>query len=379
MLGVMLVLDLRWLLFYLLLSLTSAVLLSVWMDRRRRKRESPLLNQEGIRSVLDQAPFGWLILDSPDTYRCANPYARRLLGLTASFGPLPEEEWAFLIDDDRALVRREAPSVGRYRSVTLPSDKIAHWWITPCGDVDFVFLLDITVQRHAEEAARYLLSGMSHELRTPLGAILAHLEILLFPAVSAEIKEQSLRLMKAEVKRMARLVNLMLELGRLETSAEMEHLPVDILALVEQVLAYTAPQADEQGITLSIQADTPLPPVVGDADLLMQVFFNLLDNVLKHCRPGDQAEVSLRQVKDGIECTVRDTGPGIPVEHLPHVTRRFYRAAHEEIEGSGLGLALVEEILRRHGSHLEIESDSEGEETGTSVRFVLPILPEEKM
>lgn len=177
---------------------------------------------------------------------------------------------------------------------------------------------------------------------------------------------------------MARLVNLMLELGRLETSAEIERRPVDLLALVEQAIAFTTPQAEEREIALSLQADTPLPPVVGDADRLMQVFLNLLDNVVKHCRPGDRAVVSLERAEEGVVCAVRDTGPGIPAEHLACVTRRFYRAAPEAVEGSGLGLALVEEILRRHGSHLEIESRTEGEETGTCVRFVLPVLPEEE-
>ena len=178
---------------------------------------------------------------------------------------------------------------------------------------------------------------------------------------------------------MARLVNLMLELGRLETSAEIGRRPVDLLALVEQAIAYTIPQAEEREIALSLQADTPLPPVVGDADRLMQVFLNLLDNVVKHCRPGDRAVVSLERVEEGIACAVRDTGPGIPTEHLSYIPRRFYRAAPQAVEGSGLGLALVEEILRRHGSRLEIESRTEGEETGTCARFVLPVLPEEEV
>ncbi len=125
-----------------------------------------------------------------------------------------------------------------------------------------------------------------------------------------------------------------------------------------------------------MQAQTPLPLVVGQEDRLLQVFLNLLDNAVKYSRPGDRAVVSLAQTEGGVECVVRDTGPGIPAEHVPHVTRRFYRAAPQKIEGSGLGLALVEEILRRHQSHLEIESHTEGEETGTRVRFVLPVLPE---
>ena len=375
----MLFLNLRWLLFGLLLAVVAVAWLAVWLDRRRRKREAVFLDPKGLRAVLERAPFGWLVLDGHCTCRYANPYARHLLGLETSAGPLPEADWVFLLDDDRAMARREAAAIGRYRSVPLPSDQVARWWVTPCGDLDVVFLLDVTAQKQAEQAARYLFSGFSHELRTPIATILTHLEILLLPDISEEIGQQSLHILKAETKRMARLVNLMLELGRLETSAEIERRPVDLLALVEQAIAFTAPQAEEREIALSLQADTPLPPVVGDADRLMQAFLNLLDNVAKHCQPGDRAVVSLERAAEGIACAVRDTGPGIPAEHLSYVTRRFYRAAPQAVEGSGLGLALVEEILRRHGSRLEIEVCTEGDETGTCARFVLPVLPEEEV
>ncbi len=111
---------------------------------------------------------------------------------------------------------------------------------------------------------------------------------------------------------------------------------------------------------------------MGAADRLHQVFLNLLENALLYCRPGDRVTISLRRTPKGVECVVCDTGPGIPAEHLPHITRPFYRAAPQAVPGSGLGLAIVEEVLRRHGSRLEIESRTEGPERGTQVRFVLP-------
>jgi len=256
------------------------------------------------------------------------------------------------------------------------------WWVIPGVDLSTgsgqrltaVFLLDVTTQQRAERAARSLISDLSHELRTPIATILTHLEVLSLPNISEEIGQQSLRLLKEESRRMARLVNDMLEFGRLETSAEIESRPVDLLALVEEAIDQIVPQAEEREIALSLEADTPLPLVVGDADQLRRVFLNLLDNAVKFSRPGDRVIVPLRQGEQGIECAVCDSGPGIPPEHLPHVTRRFYRVEPEKTEGSGLGLALVEEILRRHQSHLEIESRTEGEETGTCVRFVLPVL-----
>jgi len=367
-------LDLRWLLFGLLLMLVAAALLGGWLDRRRREQFDAL----GAQAAFEQVPFGWLVLDGARKYRYANPYARRLLGLTSRAGALPEADWVSLLKEDRAAAQGSTTAAGRYRSVALASDKIARWWVTSQNDLDVAFLLDVTAQKQAEQASQYLLSGLSHELRTPLGTILTHLEILLLPDISEEIRQQSLRLLKVEAKRMARLVQLMLELGRLETSAELERRPVDLLASAEQTIAQLSPQAGERDIALSLQADAPLPLVVGDVGRLMQVLLNLLDNVIKHCRPGDQAIVSLEQVEAGVACVVCDTGPGIPAEHLPHVSRRFYRAAPQEIEGSGLGLALVEEILRRHESRLEIESCTEGDETGTCVRFVLPTLQEKE-
>jgi two-component system phosphate regulon sensor histidine kinase PhoR len=239
---------------------------------------------------------------------------------------------------------------------------------------DYLFLLDVTAQYEAEEARTQLFAGLSHELRTPVGTILTHLEILRLPDIPEETKRQSLQLLHAETRRLARMVNLMLELGRLETSPEIELRPVDLLDLAERAISSLAAQAEERQIRFSLEADSPLPTVWGDADRLMQVFLNLLDNVIKHCRPGDSATVILRRADGGVLCVVRDTGPGIPAEHLPHLTRRFYRAAKQEVEGSGLGLALVEEILRRHGSRLEISSRTEGE-TGTCVRFILPTVP----
>jgi len=371
----MLIIDLRCLLSSLFILIGAVAAWIVWLDRRRRRQqEAATFDPEGAGPVLERAPFGWLILDGADAYRYANPYARRLLDLSTPVA-LPEADWVATLQKDRSAARGTEISLGRYRSLPLPSGKVARWWITPWRDWDVVFLLDITEQKRAEEASRYLLNGLSHELHTPLAGMLTHLEILQLSDVSDEIRQQSLRMLKDEAQRMARMTRLMLELGRLETSAELEWRPVDLMAVVEQALSQIAPRAEEQRIGFSLQANTPIPLVVGDRDRLTQVFLNLLDNVIKHCRPGDEAVVSLEQKGESVACAVCDTGPGIPAIHLPHVTRRFYRAAPQKVEGSGLGLALVEEILRRHRSELTIESQVEGKETGVCARFVLPIMP----
>jgi signal transduction histidine kinase len=363
--------DLRWLLFCTLLALLAAILLTTWLARRRL---TPALQLGDDWAALERAPFALLVLQGPLTYRYANAQARRLLDLPAPAGPLPQADWVPLLERDRATTASGATPSGRYGNVPLPTGQVIRWWIAPWRDMDVVLMLDVTAQRRAEQASGRLLSDLSHELRTPLATILTHLEVLLLDDLSPQVRERSLGLLKTETQRMARLINDMLELGRLETSAEVEQRPVDLLALTEQAIAQVAPQAQEREISLSLRADTSLPDALGDRDRLLQVLLNLLDNAVKYSRPGDQVQVSLRRENDALCCAIADTGPGIPTEHLPHVTRRFYRAAPARVEGSGLGLALVQEILRRHSSQLEIESHADAGPTGTRVSFSLPVV-----
>jgi two-component system phosphate regulon sensor histidine kinase PhoR len=363
----MLFFDLRWLLFYLLLALLAAILMTVWWTRRR---SVPVAHLGASWAALERAPFALLVLQDAQTYRYANAQARRWLDLAVPSGTLPQADWTSLLERDRTIAASQSVPSSLYHNVPLPSGTVVRWWITSWHDVDVVWMLDVTAQRRAEQASGRLLSDLSHELRTPLATILTHLEILLLDDLSPQVRKRSQELLKTETQRMARLINDMLELGRLETSAEIEQRPVDLLALAEQAVAQTAPQAQRQSIALSLRADAPLPHVLGDPDRLLQVLLNLLDNAVKYCRPGDRVQVSLRQQDNALCCEIADTGPGISAEHLPHVTRRFYRAAPAQVEGSGLGLSLVQEILRHHSSQLEIESRADGA-TGTHVSFCL--------
>ena len=373
-------LDLRWLGFGLLLILVVIVWLSLWLGRRSRRWQEGLLFPVEVQTVLERAPFGLLVLSGQGVYSYVNPYACQLLGLEAPTGQLPDEEWVDTLNQDCATAREEAMTSGRYRSVALSAERFIRWWVTTWRDADgtspvnAVFLLDVSAQQRAEQSARYLLSDLSHELRTPVATVLTHLEVLRLPNISEEIRRQSIHLMQVEARRMSRMTTALLELSRLETSGEIERRPVALLSLVEEATTQMVLQAQEKEIAISLEADTPLELVVWDAGRLKQVFLNLLDNAIKYSRPGDRTIVSLRQHKDEIACAVCDNGPGIPARHLPYVTKRFYRGVPEGSGGSGLGLALVEEILRRHQSRLEIESRAHGDQTGTCMRFALGCL-----
>jgi len=358
----MLIFDLKSLLFTLILLIAAAIAGGYWIARRRARSTVGLPGGSSLLAVLDDAPFGVAALEGGEV-RYANPYARRMLHLPDGAGALPDADWSPLLDADRHAARQETATagVGRYRTVTFASGQTARWWVIPWkadADIgfDFLFLLDVTAQQRTEQAGRALINDLGHEMRTPIATILTHLEILGLSDVGQEVQQQSLAFAKDEAQRMARLLNDMLELGRLETAPDLPRRPVDLVALVEEVVLQSTPRAVERQMALALEAESPLPFVAANADRLRQVFLNLLDNAFKYARPGDRVTVSLRRTDGGVECAVCDTGPGIPPEHFPHIARRFYRAAPKGVEGSGLGLSLVAEILRRHDSELMIES-----------------------
>jgi two-component system phosphate regulon sensor histidine kinase PhoR len=373
------VIDLKLALFLLLAGVAALAGLAAWLARRvwgaAPPGEAVPDAPEGLLGpALAEAPFGLLIL-AGERVELANAYARELLRLPPMPQELPDADWVEVLAGDRRAAAAGAPTemAGRYRTLTFASGRTARWWVTAWDGRDVVFLLDVTEQQRAEQAGRALVNDLAHELRTPVATLMTHLEVLGLDDVDAAMRRQSLALAKDEAGRMARLVNDMLELGRLETAAELTRRPVNLVTLVEDVVLQCTPDAVERRLHLSLETTSPLPQVLGDADRLRQVFLNLLDNALKYAWPSDRVVVSLDTAPGGIACAVCDTGPGVPAEHLPHITRRFYRGdAPEAVTGSGLGLAMVSEILRRHDSTLEIESPV-ADGRGTCVRFVLPV------
>jgi signal transduction histidine kinase len=170
---------------------------------------------------------------------------------------------------------------------------------------------------------------------------------------------------------MARLVQDLLKLSRLETAGPLEARPIDLTVLVESVVSDFILIAEEKEMLLSLQAESGLPHVLADPDRLRQVFINILDNAVKYGRAGDKITIQLATLPHHVAVTVQDSGPGIPPQHLPQIITPLYRA-RTDVPGSGLGLSIAAEIVRQHGDTLVISSRTEGE-TGTAVTFQLPV------
>lgn len=226
----------------------------------------------------------------------------------------------------------------------------------------------------AEQMKNEFLSSVSHELRTPLTAIKGWSETLLAAPQDRQLTEQGLDVIGKEAHRLSGLVEELLDFSRMMSGRmALRWEKLDVLAELEEALFLFRDRATRAGVQLQYSEFPELPPVWGDADRIKQVFVNLLDNAVKYSRPGDCVEVRAAAGADGVEVVVRDTGIGIPAEALPHIRQKFYQV-DANAPGSGIGLALVEEIVRLHKGRLDIASEPE---KGTVVTVFLPTAPPE--
>jgi two-component system, OmpR family, phosphate regulon sensor histidine kinase PhoR len=233
------------------------------------------------------------------------------------------------------------------------------------ADIVLLTLRDLTPLRRVEEMRADFVANASHELRTPLAALSGFIETLQGSARDdVQAREKFLAIMQEQARRMARLIDDLLSLSRIELNAHRRpDAPVDLNPIVRQVVDGLQTLARDRGVTVSVEA-ADAPTVLGDRDELVRLFENLVENALKYGASGKRVDIKLTRgtAADGepdATVSVRDYGPGIAPEHLPRLTERFYRVDVRESRaqgGTGLGLALVKHILNRHRGRLSIDS-----------------------
>ncbi|UDL92256.1 two-component sensor histidine kinase [Mesorhizobium sp. PAMC28654] len=233
-------------------------------------------------------------------------------------------------------------------------------------DLYVLVFKDQSEARRIDRMRADFIANASHELRTPLASIAGFIETLRGPARNdPAAREQFLQIMQNQTGRMARLIDDLLSLSRLEMKPYLKPgTEVDLRQTIESVIDSLGPMARDNGVAIERDfAEGPIN-VPGDRDELFQVFENLLENACKYGQSGGRVVVSMARDGDksepGIDVTIRDFGPGIPEEHIPRITERFYRVDVETSrtqKGTGLGLSIVKHILTRHNARLSIKSE----------------------
>ena len=288
---------------------------------------------------------------------------------------------------DRALAQGVAQIAELSLPVPVPRD--VHATVVPMdppladGGRAVVLLSDRTRERAVERMRADFVANVSHELRTPLASLIGFTETLRGPAADDPPAQQRfLAIMAEQGGRMNRLIDDLLSLSRIElTEHQVPSERVDLAELVPRLTAGLEPRLAQRRVELVTRIAEELPPVSGDADQMAQVLQNLLDNAVKYGREGGTVSLSVRRAegaprwpsRPGVEISVADQGAGIPAEHLPRLTERFYRVdkgRSRAVGGTGLGLAIVKHIVNRHRGQLSIESQVG---VGTTVSVWLPL------
>ena len=224
----------------------------------------------------------------------------------------------------------------------------------------------------AEALKTEFISSISHELRTPLTAISGWGETLLYDESLTPDSRRGLEIILGEARRLSKLVEELLEFTRMEDGRFTLNIQQIDLAqeLGETIFTYRE-HLRRAGIELGYTPyDGDLPTIPGDPERLRQVFYNILDNAAKHGRDGGKIAVRM-DLEDGyVAVEIRDFGPGIPADEIQHVKMKFFKGKNAKERGSGIGLAVCEEIVRYHDGSLEIKN---AEDRGLIVTVRLPI------
>jgi signal transduction histidine kinase len=331
------------------------------------------LDVSWLASLLNQFNQGALVVDLNDRPVAWNEMAEHEFALDDPTSALP---LSLLLLISKVLIDETE------ETTEIPDDRGGRLRVTvaPLGGTDQIGapMLGalVLIRRPGEETGRiqsyrHLIGAMAHELRTPLTAILGHVDILgsCDPERDEALWRRSREFIASEAKRLARLVEDLLTLSRLDLTP-LQRRPLNLRAVAEEAISALFQAAEARGVCLALQSAPGLPRVPGDRDRLHQVFLNLLDNACKYTAAGGQVTVHLSAGDDGVWVEVRDNGAGIAPEDLDHVFEPLYRGQDvRDVPGTGLGLTIVRTILEQHGSTIHVESVL-GQ--GTTFGFCLP-------
>lgn len=322
-----------------------------------------------LQGIIDALPFGVLIVVDAEQALTYNATAQHHLRLSGHRIPRPLSAVATRVAKSGMPETAHLPGVegkGHLRFESLPLQ---------VSGVNQGVLFLLREVEESEGHYRQLLGALSHELRTPLTGIMGHLDILRTSGPEEEkLRQRSQQFIGKEVARLARLVEDLLQLSRLE-STPVDLQPVNPRVVAEEAISSSYQRAEAQGVALLLRADSNLPRVQADPDRLQQVLINLLDNAIKASPPGSSAVVTLRPEANGVRVVVSDNGPGIPPQDLPYLFDPFFRGAspdRAQTQGTGLGLTIVKSILDQHGAAMWIDSTPG---RGTHISFKLRAVP----
>jgi len=317
--------------------------------------------QQKLSAILKSAADAIMMFDSDSCLSMLNPAAEKLftdyetkLGLPLTRG----HGYDILIES-----LEETYTSGKPNSVEIiwPDRRIFTAQFTPIAEGGCVVVLhDVTNFKKLEKVKNEFIATASHDLRNPLTSIRGYNQLIQNAGPLNDNQVEFVQRIHHASTHMTELVENMLDLAKMDLGAEPKQEVLDVTPLLWQIADEFQPQAEAKGQLLTVEQTEPSSIVKGDPLQLRQVFRNLVGNAIKYTPDGGTVTLSSRNEAGMVSIFIRDTGYGIPASDLPHLFERFYRVrnnGHDEIEGNGLGLAIVRSSARQHGGDVTVESE----------------------
>ncbi|MEJ2750428.1 MAG: ATP-binding protein [Anaerolineae bacterium] len=329
---------------------------------QRRSVRQARANENRLHALLHALPFAALIVDASGEIVAHNDDAARLM---AAFGRGDTIPLTIDAAVGRVIQLRQPESL----ELHLPgAERPYQVMIAPLEGGEtavthaLIHVQNTTLSSDRAQVYQQLISAIGHELRTPLTAVMGHVDIIGSCTIEEEaLWRRSLSFVTAEVERLARLVEDLLHLSRLDLA---------VSHIAEEAISTLFDKAQEQNVTLILQAANTLPRVQADPDRIRQVFLNLIDNAIKYA-PDSTVTIQLTPQDQVVRVAVQDTGPGIAIDELAHIFEPFQRGQqNHDVPGTGLGLTIVKSILDQHNAPINVDSQP-GQ--GTQFAFSLPV------
>jgi PAS domain S-box-containing protein len=323
------------------------------------------MSRRQLEAILNSTPDPVLVTDAANRLILANPAASNAFGLTIQKGERPGIEQALQV---RALNELLTSSSTERRSaeVAMPDGRtylaMASAMTADSRTVGRVCILrDITQLKEIDTLKSDFVATVSHDLRSPLTLMRGYASMLEMAGDLNEQQKNYARMILQGVDNMAKLVNNLLDLGRIDFGVGLQVESIPVLDIVERVTSSLQMQAVQKKISLGVEIPRDLPHAIeADQALLNQALYNLIENALKYTGEGGVVTIHLQPTDSSLTFAVQDSGIGILEADMPRLFEKFYRGTNREAlaqRGTGLGLAIVKSIAERHSGETWVESE----------------------
>jgi len=377
----------------LIVLIVALALIALYLSAETERRGAAG-ERERLQSIVSHVPDGLFAVRSDLTVDWLNETAARLVGLDpgeAAGRPCSEvlnaqESDGKIVDHRRAFLQAARTAEAVHVQATLRARDgttrpvIISYTSVPADTDEAENGLEIgvaAVREVTEDNRESQVAALGHELRSPLTAILGYTGLMMRAApgsLDAEHQAEFIGRIAASSDYMLRLVNNLLDLRRMESGAEqLQPIPLQIDRVLQVVVALARPQAAEKQLTTTLTVEPGLPPLVTDELLVRRTVDNVLSNAIKYTPAGGTVRVSAVRHNKGVEIAVADTGIGLTEDEQQQLFERFFRSNRREARqerGTGLGLALVKESVRRLGGEIHVVS-----KVGEGTTFTIWIPP----